>query len=360
MMMLTRRCRPSAVNAFVSSSRDGRRLLIVAQNQQKQLMRLLSSSAGNVNGGNEVKPPPGTERPKPSHRRSVIPGVHNMYGSLQEGFRGSSGPPASAAWQAADNADVQRVTVKAMIYELIHQQTATIEQTVPWFLEKMPSSYFLQVPEWLRMEHIKAIAAVKDANMDLYLNLSTHLPDGRQVLTFIRPGTEAGTLMNMVQELPENTRYDSDSPLSRLHVFSTSDETMSLNMFIYGRSNPDLTSREYIHDTGLPILQYASELQAGVNHDDNHGDGIDQLHPSPLFEQNALEQYMSHCTETYIRIGSDDPKRFLQQRQLIDHVAGTDGTAVHIAASLRDPGHYWVDFAVANSLPQGMYNLLSV
>jgi hypothetical protein len=328
----------------------------------------------------------------PTYRRAVIPGAHNMYGSLQdighrtsrsggEGTGGAllkggiiggggiggigfspnhrsdhlDGPGEApvASWQAADNADVQRVTVKAMIYELIHQQTATIEQTVPWFLETMPGSYFRQVPEWLRMEHIKAIAAVKDANMDLYLNLSTHLPDGRQVLTFIRPGTEAGTLLRMVQELPENSKYDADTPLSRLHVFSTNDGTMSLNIFIYGRPNPSLTSLEYIHDVGLPILQYASDVQAGILHEDNH-DQIDQLHPSPLLESNVLEQYMRYCTETYIRIGADDPKRFLQQRQIIDHVAGKDGTSVHIAASNREHGYYWVDFAVANSLPQGM------
>jgi glutamate dehydrogenase len=316
-----------------------------------------------------------------------IPGVHHMYGSLHDASNGSKfnssnddsyhhrlmtgktfgGKPvvdnfidngavsanSSASWQPADNANVQRVTVKAMIYELIHQQTATIEQTVPWFLDTMPASYFRQVPEWLRMEHIKAIAAVKDANMDLYLNLSTHLQDGRQVLTFIRPGTEAGTLLKMVQELPENTKYDESTPLSRLHVFSTSDESMSLNMFVYGRSNKtSYTSTEYIRDVGLPILKYATDLQDGILHNDNISD-VDQLkHNETLFNTKSLEDYMKQCTETYIRIGADDPKRFLQQVQLIDHVSGTDGTAVHIAASVREPGYYWVDFAVANSLPQ--------
>lgn len=290
--------------------------------------------------------------------RAIIPGVHHMYGSLQEAGLGPGdgsleGKVAPAvSWQAAHNADVQRVTVKAMIYELIHQQTKTIEETVPWFLENMPSSYFRQVPDWLRMEHIKAIAAIKDANMDLYLNLSTTLKDGRQVLTFIRPGTEAGTLLKMVQELPENTKYDDSSPLSRLHVFSTIDDTMSLNMFVYGRPHQSLTSSEFIRDVGAPILQYAAELQSGVRHLDNEN-GLDMLHPSPLFEADALEYYMSYCTETYIRIGSDDPKRFLQQRLLVDDVSGTDGTKVKISASLQQPGHYWVDFAVANSLPQG-------
>lgn len=41
--------------------------------------------------------------------------------------------------------------------------------------------YFRQVPESFRLDHIKAISAIKDANMDMHMNLKTHLPDGRQV-----------------------------------------------------------------------------------------------------------------------------------------------------------------------------------
>ena len=147
----------------------------------------------------------------------VIPGAH-QYGSLVDPMHRNHVTARDAtAWQPADNVDVQNVTRKAYIYELIHQQTQTIEATVPWFLDNMPASYFKQVPERFRMDHIKAIAAFKDANMDLYLNLQSHLADGRQVLTFIRPGTAAGTLLQMVQELPE--KYGTDTPLSRLHVF---------------------------------------------------------------------------------------------------------------------------------------------
>lgn len=45
----------------------------------------------------------------------------------------------------------------------------------------MPAPYFRQVPEAFRLDHIKAISAIKDANMDMHMNLKTHLPDGRQV-----------------------------------------------------------------------------------------------------------------------------------------------------------------------------------
>ena len=85
------------------------------------------------------------------------------------------------SWQASQNIDIQRVTQTAMIHELTQQQTRCIGKVVPWFLNTMPAPYFRQVPESFRLDHIKAISAIKDANMDMHMNLKTHLPDGRQV-----------------------------------------------------------------------------------------------------------------------------------------------------------------------------------
>ena len=66
----------------------------------------------------------------------------------------------------------------------------------------------------------------------VYLNLQSHLPDGRQVLTFIRPGTDTGTLLKMIKELPWNQNSEQYLPLTRVQVFSAEDESMSLNMFV--------------------------------------------------------------------------------------------------------------------------------
>lgn len=269
----------------------------------------------------------------------MIPGYSNLYGSLQDQHASRAGrqPESAKAWQALDNSHVQDVTVKALIYDLVHQQTATLENTVPWFLTNMPVSYFDQVPETFRKDHIKAISAIRDANLDLYLNLqSTKLSDGRQVLTFIRPGTQPGTLLQMVQELPK----DVETPLSRLHVFSTADGTMSLNMFIYG-TTPTHHTEETVRSLGAPILEYANKVQQG---------GCESLVPKPLFEADRLIAHMMTCTATYLHIGCEDPVRFLRHFMLVDQVSGTDGTSVHITNNLD--GTYWIDTAIANSLPQ--------
>jgi glutamate dehydrogenase len=266
---------------------------------------------------------------------SKIPGLGSQYGSLGE----PKSPKAAVSWQAEHNSDVQRVTQKAMIYELTKEQTQTIENVVPWFLTNMPQAYFRQVPEKFRIDHIKAISAVKDANMDRYLNLKSRIHDGRQVFTFIRPGTKPGTLLSMVEELPT---MDEELPLTRLHVFSSLDDDLSLNMFVYGSREIEVRPLHFEH--GESIQDLAKQVQNGQVH---------ELEPSPLFEPEALHQYMQQCSDTYLSFASKRPIRFLRQRLMFAQVTGSEGTEVRVdPADEEDPDHFWLDVAVANSLPQ--------
>lgn len=80
----------------------------------------------------------------------------------------------------------------------------------------------------------------------VHLNLQTPLPDGRQVWTMIRPGTQPGLLLSMVKELPPSSE---ENPLSRIHVFSTEDASMSLNMFVFGKEQ--LAAPENLEMAGM-------------------------------------------------------------------------------------------------------------
>ncbi len=247
-------------------------------------------------------------------------------------------PSDKTAWQAQHNIDIQRVTQTAIIHELTQQQIHTIEKTVPWFLDEMPGSYFRQVPEEFRMDHLKAISAV-------HLNLQSHLPDGRAVLTRIRPGTKPGTLLNMVKELPGTTaEFDEYIPLSRVQVFSTKDDSMSLNIFVFGEEKLAPTDI----DEKIQILEYAKEVQDGKYiSDDRHPK------PSPMFDRQNIVDYLHKCSETYVdALSRVDPRRFLKQMELYHVVSGSEGMAVSIEASDKSPSSYWIDIAVANSLPQ--------
>jgi len=266
------------------------------------------------------------------------------------------------AWQAEHNLDIQRVTQQAMIHELTKEQTRTIEHVVPWFLENMPRPYFRQVPEQMRLDHIKALAAVKEANMDLYLNLKSHAPDGRQMLTYIRPGTKPGVLLQMIKELPYNVSTSKDYlPLSRAQVFSAEDESMSLNVFVYGEEK---TGPINIEKSGARILQYAERIQQNGHHDKVPGakslsslqapDDFSKNEPRPshLFDRENLIEYMGKCSLSYIE--KTDPRRFLRQRELFEVVSGTEGTAIVVEDSSTEDGadNYWINVAIANALPQ--------
>jgi hypothetical protein len=222
--------------------------------------------------------------------------------------------------------------LQCQIHELTKQQTATIEQVVPWFLNTMPPAYFRQVPETFRLDHIKAVSAIRDANMDLYLNLQSHLSDGRLVLTFIRPGTQPGLLLQMVKDLPWNHFQGGDEhmylPLTRVQVFSALDESMSLNMFVYG----DEVSEPFdVTVAGARILEYADAALTS--------DVPDEI-PQEICERQGLIDYMKKCSENYIT--RSDPRRYLQQRMLFERVSGTEGTAVHVEVRM------WLDIKSVN------------
>lgn len=248
-------------------------------------------------------------------------------------------------WQADSDVDIQRVTQNAIIHELTKEQTRTIESVVPWFLNAMPRAYFRQVPYEFRINHIKAISAIKDAKMDLHMNLQSPLPDGSNALTFIRPGKRQGRIIDLVSELPHNdVNYSSYSPLSRVQVFGAKDDSMSLSMFIFGKGH---SHAENVEESGAEILKLAQSIQQGKY-------ATSERHPksSPIFDKENLLNYMSNCSESYLTLSN--PRRFLLQRDLFDQVSGSEGVAVYIEESEMDNtyGQYWLDIALANSIPQ--------
>jgi len=245
----------------------------------------------------------------------------------------------------------------ALSYELTRTTAATIEKVVPWFLRTMPESYFRQIPPYLRRDHVKALAAVVDADMDLYLNLKSKTNDGRTVYTYIRPTTQSGTLLSMVEELPR----DPNTSLTRLHVFSAQDDSFSLNMFLYGESKLQQPQQRAYEPTPHRdvILKFAKEVRNG-----NHLTQYPDLDPNEAcFEESNLESYLSKCRDNYLKIISEHPERFLKQRLLFESVSGTEGCEARIEEAVHEEllgstnsscggKQYWLDVAMANSLPQ--------
>ena len=136
-------------------------------------------------------------------------------------------------------------------------------------------------------------------------------------------------------------------PLSRLHVFSTQDESMSLNLFVFGLR---AAKSEHLHveEIAAPILDYAEQVQKGTFLNETNGRNPA---PSPLFERENLLEYLEKCSHNYINFGISSPRRFLQQRVMFDTVSGSEGSEVHIESDHANQGH-WVSVSVANTRPR--------
>jgi len=246
-------------------------------------------------------------------------------------------------WQAEDDMDIQRVTKYAIIHNLVKQQTVTIENVVPWFLNAMPEAYFRQVDEATRLDHLRAIAALRDANVEMDMNLRTTLADGRRVLTFIRPCSRRGKLLSLLNDIPWDHNTTGHLPLSRVHTFVAEDDSMSLSMFTYGYQKLELIDVELC---GNHLLQYADGILSGQIENVN---GLDLK----FLEREKVMDYLHKCGENYI--SRSDPARFFKQREMYESVSGTENVATSMekAVGIEELGNcYWVDMAVTNSLPQ--------
>jgi hypothetical protein len=344
---LARRCRRTVVA----------RPLLAAHNttHTTSTSRFLSDDTGNKSNDS-----------KTDH---LIPGTafhQSAYGSL--GDASSSNILASnniSVGVGANSNDFDGINsdnaAAALCYELTRTTAATIESVVPWFLKTMPVSYFQQIPPYLRRDHVKALAAVIDADMDIYLNLKGKTSDGRTVYTYIRPTTQPGTLLNMVEELP---RCDPSTPsLTRLHVFSAHDDSFSLNMFVYGDSMSQEDEERERQREPTPyrdiILQFAKEVRRG----DTLTKYPDLDPNEACFEETNLKAYLSKCRDNYLKIICEHPERFLRQRMLFESVSGTECCEARIEVAIHEEllgsnnsssggKQYWLDVAMANSLPQ--------
>lgn len=165
--------------------------------------------------------------------------------------------------------------------------------------------------------------------MDLYMNTKSQLADGRLCLTFLRPGpSKPGGLLQLVEEeLPWDHVAKSSLPISRVVVYTSKDETMTLHMFVYGDEKiVDDPSHDHYTKIGSQILDVAERIQRGeLIHD--------PLYPKPAkyFEREPLLEYMKKCSFSYLsHLSQSNPRRFLNQRKMFAEVSGTENMSLSV------------------------------
>lgn len=158
----------------------------------------------------------------------------------------------------------------------------------------------------------------------VHLNLKTYLKDGRLVLTYIRPGNKPGSLHRLLKDLLWNHNKDGYKPLSRVQIFSTKDESMTISIFIYGDENADVLEDPLT--SGEHILNYAEQLRMGKSHE-VYFSALNEDDKAFLQQEN-LNSYLKKCSGHYIT--KSIPRHFLRQMFLFKKVSGTEAMEVMI------------------------------
>lgn len=247
------------------------------------------------------------------------------------------------------NEELQKITTQALIHEISMAQITEVSSFVPWFLKTMPASYFRQIPEALKKQHIKTLGALCQLDqVDLTMKIDTKGADGSIESTFICKEPRTGLLNEQIKQL----KVPPNSILSRVKVYTSLDNQWALNIFSFeSRQHSPLTQNvDETRHNASKIFDYIAKIK-NQSAAPRQGHVPDAVYREDLHSDAAMMSYLSLCKPSYS--SNSEPRRFLCQREMYEKVRGTDGTVVTIEPSFGgDPGAAWITIASANVQPQ--------
>ena len=186
-----------------------------------------------------------------------------------------------------------------------HQAAAG--EVIPWFLNNMPDSYFQQVPEELREQHLCALAGIRHSSMIPELSLKS--PNG--TLTLIRSTNEPGQLLDMLSSLEKMSLGGQLSgDLAAMQVYVAKDGSLSLNVFQFAER-----AATGGFDVVPPnLLQYARDVQSGKFKGHEGHIAAD----SPLLQSDRLLAHIKRCRPQYV--ANTSARRFCLQMAMCDEI----------------------------------------
>lgn len=284
-----------------------------------------------------------------SNKKNFIAGFSTVSSSKYD----SSLNYGSKSWLPRENDHLQKVTTQALIHEISLESMDSAKTYVPWFLKNMPASYFNQIPESLRRQHIKAVGAIRDFKQSgLSLKIRSLNDAGTlEMLTVITSSSAKSLLYDQISNLqiPPNSR------LSRVQVFTSLDGELSLNVFSFesdNRSNAVATSKDASH-----ILEYIDEMRAGAHKSDTTVPAYDDS----LFSNEAMNAYYPLITQSYAQ--NSNPKRFVIQKEMYHKVCSNDGVEISVQdysgqhSGPMNDSLAWITIAASNVLPEVLFRL---
>ncbi|MGA1044451.1 MAG: NAD-glutamate dehydrogenase domain-containing protein [Phycisphaerales bacterium] len=226
--------------------------------------------------------------------------------------------PSTSASSAGAPADPA-----ALVDELVRSFRDTAEQTVPWFLQQMPSMYFQDTDSASQLAHLRAIIAARASGRPLELSLRSE--DGNE-FTFLRPKNYPGVLAELVGSLPL------DRSLRAAKIHTTLDGELVLDTFVFGDRDPfdpkDPRQAEKLRET----IEFAKSQDPDWCADD-------------------ITAYFRGCAAEYV--STLTPLRMCKHHAMFMKVSGLDGAEVELELE-ADPNLSRLSIAVANARTRTM------
>ncbi|CAH0517460.1 unnamed protein product [Peronospora belbahrii] len=209
------------------------------------------------------------------------------------------------------------VSEQQMLRALDKFQKDAAANTVPWFLENMPPSYFRSIHETDRLQHLNAITALLGAEQPEVLLRS---PD-QKVFSHFRSGANfPGRLANVLEQLPQTV---DGAPLARVKIFTALDDSLGLDIFQFGQQEPFLNKTKGEKEARNKIQEFCADIQAGKYVGDDYYPVV-----GPHFEPNVVDAYLNNSNTMYVQFSH--PRRLAKQLELFQRVRGTEGVAVDV------------------------------
>jgi glutamate dehydrogenase len=262
------------------------------------------------------------------------------------GVRRNAALASSKSWVPKEGDKLEKAIVYSLLHTLSQDQLVVSEKVVPWYLRNLPRSYFNEIGESTRMEHLKGLAAlwgINEYSSDVSLTLRSQNDDGLSDVTVLRTDNKVGVLYHMLSSMrPE----EAAKSLEKIRAYTSINGKLTLNIISYGSSESSVTSAT--EEDGQRILDEiaGSSLLA------------DRAFNAELFTREALVDFFRLCRPSLVRHTSTS--RFAVLRQLYGAVRGTEDVTVRIDPS--DQGA-WIAIGAGSGNPQHLVlkitNLLS-
>mmetsp|Transcript_8356 Transcript_8356/g.11638 ORF Transcript_8356/g.11638 Transcript_8356/m.11638 type:complete len:1119 (-) Transcript_8356:263-3619(-) len=239
---------------------------------------------------------------------------------------------SSKSWLPIDEEEMKRTATTALKHQYTEMQLKTAETLIPWFLNEMPASYFRSVAPEDRLQHLRAISALRSLESEAdELRVLTAVKEEERTITFARIGHAPGTLLRQVKQLSAEA-----GRLSEVQVFTSRDDALCLNSFKFQFGYNNKNTQQNIQGTKFTQhLEYAKE------------------HGILNADEEEMKKYFNKCDPGYLAKVSS--ARFFEHRNLVEKASGGLHAFVEVRKAdeprimdtqIIDTNRFWIQIAV--------------